>query len=119
MLAVHPTQLRQGYGRVLMDCVEARAVEDGHMSIRLCYVDMNVYLEKIYSRRGYVQTGTSGCCCRFVCILPSGVRSSAMHDHYKVLWTVLSMINPRLLIRFAPLFLCNAAMQGRIRGQTF
>ena len=64
-----------------MDCVEARAVEDGHMSIRLCYVDMNVYLEKIYSRRGYVQTGTSGCCCRVVCILPFSVRSSAMHDH--------------------------------------
>ena len=58
MLSVHPTQGRQGYGRMLLDHVEALAKKEGHGTIRLVFVDSNTYLRKMYQTRGYEQTGT-------------------------------------------------------------
>ncbi len=57
-LAVHPSIQGQGLARKLMDFAEARAMEEGAISIRLDTFSKNLRNQRFYENRGYSRLGS-------------------------------------------------------------
>jgi GNAT superfamily N-acetyltransferase len=58
MLSIDPAHQGRGFGRLLIDAVEARARAAGCPSMKIHIVNLREELPPFYRRLGYVETGT-------------------------------------------------------------
>jgi ribosomal protein S18 acetylase RimI-like enzyme len=58
LLSVDPAQLRRGYGRAMIDAVEAHFRARGCRAIDIRVVNLRTELPPIYAKLGFVETGT-------------------------------------------------------------
>ncbi len=58
MLSIDPARQGQGFGRAIIDGLEARCREAGCREIEIHVVNLRVELPPLYRRFGYLETGT-------------------------------------------------------------